>query len=779
MCRECSVVTGGDCSFSDCSRRASDLSVIVGLDATEMNTLDMPTSYVPALEEQDAVGKDVPMESLPVDLMALIDDCTAEWAADDGEDLLAALGGESYEQALEEGVTLLDGGCGLIEEDVLDFVTEEIAAAPCDDAKPEAAAEPEADPQPAQEADDASSQPTTPRKHYDPFLNPALSPFSLKSLQNTLKPGYHPGLDIWEKFQFPDEGHDSYDLDLTEYSKKFQHGFPHIDWDAEMAYYEPVRERPKRSVVKECRDINDIMWSPQYELFHRPKPMLTPAQLRRKLMEEDTPRKFDFDAAVTPDNSLPLANRSTTVPAASALKTRPMRSLLNTKQQPQHVVKTSSRSLLLPSARSKVMPAAAGASSQSVVKQKTAAATTTCDSVPPAESSVEIRASRASSSEDETVSASSRPETPQSQTDSEEDEAPVFRHNTIDTIFTSTLCDASSSTVYLTPSDSSGSPKSAICDDDDDDDDEEEDEEEEEEEEEEDYEHQNLRSPPESVIREERPARTVLPYISDHSYHLSKSNVRIDGLGVQTPSDSEEEIDVVSVGGDKGTARLPNNPSARDRRQIQMKVATAIQRQSRHQATTAAATTDAPSGSRKRQASTTPTRACVKRTRAPPVPLVLGRGMGKGKGKAFGAGRGRRRANADEEPDPCEKRSMHNNMERQRRIDLRNLVERLRLTVPATEDNKRAAKVVILREAAKYCRELAARADAQEADKAHLRARQADLQRRLSGLRTELAAQRMRDQPPACFANDYFTVEEVKAEPVECDDDEYQYYRHF
>ncbi|XP_047111465.1 uncharacterized protein LOC124788281 isoform X1 [Schistocerca piceifrons] len=745
-----------------------------------MNTLDMPMNYVPALDEQDAVGKDAGMETLPVDLMALIDDCSADWANDDSEDLLAALGGESFEQALEEGVTLLDGGCGLIEEDVMDFVAEEIAAAPCADVESEA--------QPAETADGALSQPTTPCKHVDPLLNPAfLSPFSLCSIKYADKAACHPGENIWKKFEFPtDVARDESTLvDLKEYAKKFQKRIPHIDWDAELAYYEPAAEKSsKRKGVKEERD---IMWSlPQCDLAYLPLPMLTPAQLRRKLMGEDTPTRpggADAAVAVTPDNSLLLANRSTTVPAASAMKSRPMRSLLNTKQQQQHVVKTSSRSLLLPTARTKVQAAAGPAATHAVVKQKAPA--TTCDPVPPAETSVEIKASRFTGPEGEPLT-SSRPETPQSITESE-DEAPVFRHNTIDTIFTSSMCDPSSSTVYLTPSDSSGSPKSTIGDEDDDDD--------EEEEEEEDYEHQSLRSPPESVIREERPARTVLPYISDHSYHLSKSNVRIDGLGVQTPSDSgrplqsedewdndlynrtsgyassdsEEEIDVVSVGGDKGTARLPNNPTARDRRQIQMKVATAIHRQSRHDAA------DSPSASRKRQAAPATGRSSssVKRARNATAPLVLGRG--KGKGKAFGAGRGRRRANADEEPDPCEKRSMHNSMERQRRIDLRNLVERLRTVVPATENNKRAAKVVILREAAKFCHEVTATVDSQEVELRSLRSQQTGLQRKLSSLRTELAVIRMRDEQGSCFGNEYFTVEEIKPEPVEVDEDFREY----
>lgn len=66
----------------------------------------------------------------------------------------------------------------------------------------------------------------------------------------------------------------------------------------------------------------------------------------------------------------------------------------------------------------------------------------------------------------------------------------------------------------------------------------------------------------------------------------------------------------------------------------------------------------------------------------------------------------RSRFSTDSEPDCREKRSLHNSMERMRRIDLRNSFEELRQLVPSLANKERAAKVVILRDAAVYCSDL-------------------------------------------------------------------------
>lgn len=59
-----------------------------------------------------------------------------------------------------------------------------------------------------------------------------------------------------------------------------------------------------------------------------------------------------------------------------------------------------------------------------------------------------------------------------------------------------------------------------------------------------------------------------------------------------------------------------------------------------------------------------------------------------------------------EEVETIEKRNLHNNMERQRRIGLKNLFEELKCHVPSLKEKERAPKVNILREAAAHCTKL-------------------------------------------------------------------------
>ncbi|XP_037932767.1 myc protein-like [Teleopsis dalmanni] len=63
----------------------------------------------------------------------------------------------------------------------------------------------------------------------------------------------------------------------------------------------------------------------------------------------------------------------------------------------------------------------------------------------------------------------------------------------------------------------------------------------------------------------------------------------------------------------------------------------------------------------------------------------------------------RRHYSLDEAADTIEKRNLHNDMERQRRIGLKNLFEALKKQIPSIKDKERAPKVNILREAAKLC----------------------------------------------------------------------------
>lgn len=91
------------------------------------------------------------------------------------------------------------------------------------------------------------------------------------------------------------------------------------------------------------------------------------------------------------------------------------------------------------------------------------------------------------------------------------------------------------------------------------------------------------------------------------------------------------------------------------------------------------------------------------------------------------------RAPSDSE-DSCEKRSQHNSMERQRRVDLRNAFEFLRSLIPDLEATDRAAKVVILKKAANFCQGLTQREKQFVADKDSLQKRQEMLRKRLAML---------------------------------------------
>lgn len=206
---------------------------------------------------------------------------------------------------------------------------------------------------------------------------------------------------------------------------------------------------------------------------------------------------------------------------------------------------------------------------------------------------------------------------------------------------------------------------------------------------------------------------------ADHSYTLARQH--IDYLGVQTPSDScesEEEIDVVSLGTSSQqptlastshvrTESLPRTPTAQDRQSIQHTITTAI----------------------------TPRPAARKRLVPPPsITTSVSRRRTRGPGR-----RGRRSntdTDSEAESPEIERRSMHNDMERLRRIGLKNLFDELKKQIPATRDKERAPKVVILREAAALCRKLRE----EEVEREYLKKQQNKLVTKLKKLRTMLSA---------------------------------------
>lgn len=82
-----------------------------------------------------------------------------------------------------------------------------------------------------------------------------------------------------------------------------------------------------------------------------------------------------------------------------------------------------------------------------------------------------------------------------------------------------------------------------------------------------------------------------------------------------------------------------------------------------------------------------------------------------------------------------EKRKFHNNMERKRRVDLRNLFEELRELIPNLQNKKRAPKVQILNEAEALCNELSYKSKMQSKQAEELRREQARLRNAVAPLR--------------------------------------------
>ncbi|RZF45278.1 hypothetical protein LSTR_LSTR015240 [Laodelphax striatellus] len=89
-----------------------------------------------------------------------------------------------------------------------------------------------------------------------------------------------------------------------------------------------------------------------------------------------------------------------------------------------------------------------------------------------------------------------------------------------------------------------------------------------------------------------------------------------------------------------------------------------------------------------------------------------------------------------------DRRRLHNNMERMRRVDLRNSFEDLRGLVPSLMNKDRAPKVLILQDAANYCTELKIQSKQLSTEVNALKKEQERLRSTVSVLRRSLAAYR-------------------------------------
>ncbi|XP_063706070.1 myc protein [Culicoides brevitarsis] len=258
-------------------------------------------------------------------------------------------------------------------------------------------------------------------------------------------------------------------------------------------------------------------------------------------------------------------------------------------------------------------------------------------------------------------------------------------------------------------------------------------------------------------------------HFGDHSYTRPKDRFDTRDLGVQTPSDSEEEeIDVVSV----GDRTLPTNPSARDRRHYQTAVAHKISARMVKTQKNGLRTIppqrrrcsndDSPNSS----STNTPVKhfigsnaSAAYSTGIPTVPASLAKkrpanGLSNGSssskkhrsnnGSSLGAGNkkqktpNKRNFSDSDELETLEKRNLHNDMERQRRIGLKNLFEELKSTIPSIKDKERAPKVNILREAALLCNKLTRENEQYQA----LKKQQTKLMAKVKQLRASMANKR-------------------------------------
>ncbi|XP_051997085.1 transcriptional regulator Myc-2-like [Xyrauchen texanus] len=213
-----------------------------------------------------------------------------------------------------------------------------------------------------------------------------------------------------------------------------------------------------------------------------------------------------------------------------------------------------------------------------------------------------------------------------------------------------------------------------------------------------------------------------LPLDSQELIESTSDYGSLSNGGESSTSDSEEEIDVVTVRRSSTLTRSQHQQQLEETRQDQQRALKRchfeIQQQHNYAAPRPASPPPPPS-------------PCAA------APLKRSRAAGESHRNAHSSGRSRTlasRQSADTE-DEEEKRRTHNVMERQRRNELKNCFLRLRDNVPELSSNDKASKVVILKRAKESIRNLESESQrlAQKRDK--LRQRQEQLRARLERLK--------------------------------------------
>ena len=82
-------------------------------------------------------------------------------------------------------------------------------------------------------------------------------------------------------------------------------------------------------------------------------------------------------------------------------------------------------------------------------------------------------------------------------------------------------------------------------------------------------------------------------------------------------------------------------------------------------------------------------------------------------------------------------RDLHNSMERQRRVDLKNAFDNLKVQVPEIADSDRASKLMILDQAAEFCSALLRREASLGEQRDRERRRNSLMKKKLALLRTQ------------------------------------------
>lgn len=118
------------------------------------------------------------------------------------------------------------------------------------------------------------------------------------------------------------------------------------------------------------------------------------------------------------------------------------------------------------------------------------------------------------------------------------------------------------------------------------------------------------------------------------------------------------------------------------------------------------------------------------------------RGVKRGRGSRANSSYKRRRTSNIVDAEPTDKRHLHNDMERQRRVDLRIAFDNLKAVVPEVSGTKKIAKVNILLQAAQYCYQLTSTNANNVRQMEQLKKKQVWLRSRVSQLRRDLAARR-------------------------------------